>query len=197
MLYYVSGKGDYTTLRGYQAPIIPSYDFNTDGKVDETDLLILQEHWGQPYPLCDIGPAAWGDGVVDAHDFMALMKYDTLQVPCDLTLHWPAGDLAQAYDVYLGSSFDDVSAADRDHPLDALVSQGQTATTFDLEGLLEFGRTYYWRVDEVTGVSSTSVSKGEVLSFVTETYYSTVQDIQATASSSYSEIVGPDRTIDG
>lgn len=59
----------------YAAPIIPIVDFNSDGKVDIKDLLILIEHWGQADPLCDIGPAPWGDGKVDEKDLEVLMNY--------------------------------------------------------------------------------------------------------------------------
>ena len=58
----------------WQAPIIPNCDFNGDGKVDEKDLLVLMQHWGQNYPRCDIGPFPWGDGVVDEKDLSVLMK---------------------------------------------------------------------------------------------------------------------------
>jgi lysophospholipase L1-like esterase len=50
-------------------------DFNSDGIVDIKDLLILIEHWGQNYPLCDTAPPPLGDGKVDAQDLEALMKY--------------------------------------------------------------------------------------------------------------------------
>jgi hypothetical protein len=53
------------------------------------------------------------------------------------------------HDVYFGTSFDAVNNATRGNPLGVLVSQGQMATTFDPPGLLAFGQTYYWRVDEV------------------------------------------------
>jgi hypothetical protein len=72
-LYFVSlrsGSGDLLW-----APIIRIVDFNYDGKADIKDLLILIEHWDQNYPLCDIGPMPWGDGVVDRADLEVLMNY--------------------------------------------------------------------------------------------------------------------------
>jgi len=58
-------------------------------------------------------------------------------------LSWTAGVKATAHDVYFGTDKDAVAAGD------ASVFKGQvTETTFDV-GALEWGTTYYWRVDEV------------------------------------------------
>jgi hypothetical protein len=51
--------------------------------------------------------------------------------------------------------------------MDVLVSQDQAATTFD-PGRLEFGRMYYWRVDEVNGAPDNTIFKGIVWSFEVE-----------------------------
>jgi hypothetical protein len=59
----------------YQAPILPVVDFDDDGIVAMNDLLMLIENWGTDDPKFDIGPMPWGDGVVDAADLEALMKY--------------------------------------------------------------------------------------------------------------------------
>ena len=50
-------------------------DFNSDGKVDTEDLMILIEHWGQDEPLVDIAPPPFGDGIVDIQDWEVLMSY--------------------------------------------------------------------------------------------------------------------------
>jgi len=68
----------------WQAPIIPVVDFNADGIVDSEDMLIMVEHWGEDYPLCDIGPMPWGDGVVDVRDMIVLNGYMS---PAPIT-HW-------------------------------------------------------------------------------------------------------------
>ncbi|MCP4450776.1 MAG: discoidin domain-containing protein, partial [Planctomycetes bacterium] len=64
---------------------------------------------------------------------------------------------------------------------------------------LEFGQTYYWRVDEVNGTPDKTVFKGEVWSFTAEPYSVSIPgvDIAVTASSSSNEFSIPDRTIDG
>jgi hypothetical protein len=68
--------GIYTDRNGKHGFIAtPRVDFNYDGKVDIQDLMVVIEHWGQSYPLCDIGPTPWGDGKVDANDLQVLMRY--------------------------------------------------------------------------------------------------------------------------
>ena len=59
----------------YQAPIIPLVDFNGDGNIGISDLVIIINNWGQNNPSIDIGPFAWGDGLVDKEDLEVLMKY--------------------------------------------------------------------------------------------------------------------------
>jgi len=48
-----------------------------------------------------------------------------------------------------------------------LVSQGQAATTYAPAAALEFGTTYYWRIDEVNAPPDSTIFKGEVWSFTT------------------------------
>lgn len=75
-LYFSSdrpgGEGD---LDVWQAPVIPVVDLNKDGIVDAADLCIVVDHWGENYPLCDIGPTPWGDGIVDVQDLIVLAEH--------------------------------------------------------------------------------------------------------------------------
>ncbi len=73
----------------WQAPIITIVDFNGDGNVDGKDVAVMADHWGQSDPRCDIGPYAWGDGLVDVEDLKVLAGYIGTEVE-DPTLvaHW-------------------------------------------------------------------------------------------------------------
>lgn len=103
-------------------------------------------------------------------------------IPQDVMLSWAAGDLAVAHDVYFGTSFADVEAADRGNPLGVLVSEGQTGLTYDPPGLLDFGQSYYWRVDEVNAAPDSTIFKGAVWSFTVEPFVYPVENITVTAS---------------
>jgi len=120
-----------------------------------------------------------------------------VDVPRDTALSWGPGPFAEAHNVYFGDNFDDVNNADTTNTRDVLVSPGQTATTYDPEGLLEFNQTYYWRIDEVNAPPDSTVFKGDVWSFTTEPYAYPLANITATASSSNTTNMGPEKTTDG
>ncbi len=79
---YLSTVWEYDT--GFTGP---SPDFNGDGIVDVKDVVIMTEHWGENYSLCDIAPPPFGDGIVDIQDLVVLTEYIE---PIDHTLiaHW-------------------------------------------------------------------------------------------------------------
>ena len=108
----------------------------------------------------------------------------------DVTLEWMPGVYAATHNVYFGDVPEDVKAADTGSAL--LVSPGQTETFCNVGGL-DFEKTYYWRVDEVNGVTE---YKGDLWSFEVEPYAIPVTNLSATASGA---ITGMDasRTIDG
>jgi hypothetical protein len=185
----------------YQVPIIPIVDFNGDGKVDGKEVLAMAEHWGQNESLCDIGPFPWGDGVVDEKDLNVLMESmitpgpHASDVPCDVILSWISPSFAPTCDVYFGTSFTDVNSADRADPCGVLVSQGQTATTYDPEGLLELAKTYYWRIDFVSAEPNPVIYRGSVWQFTTEAAIYPIRSLTATASS-FQPGMEPEKTID-
>jgi len=117
-------------------------------------------------------------------------------VPRDSVLAWTKGDFAQKHNLYVGTVFADVNNANVSNPLNVLASQGQTATTFTAATGLEYGKTYYWRIDEVNAPPTSTVFKGDVWSFTVEPYAYPIKGIKATASSSQSS-AGPERTVDG
>jgi len=117
-------------------------------------------------------------------------------VPREVVLSWTAGAFAQTHDVYLGTSSTDVDGASRSNPLNVLAAQGQAGSSYDPPGRLEFGQTYYWRVDEVNAPPDSTIAKGKVWSFATEPYAYAVENIVATASSSEAG-KGPQNTVNG
>ncbi len=121
--------------------------------------------------------------------------YGETDVLRDSDLSWLPGAFAAAHDVYFGTNLDDVNAASRANPLDVLISQGQTAATLELDRL-EFGQTYYWRVDEVNSAPDSSIFKGDVWSFTVEPFTYPVQNIVATAFAS-DPGSGPENMVNG
>jgi len=117
-------------------------------------------------------------------------------VPRDATLAWTAGEFAATHDVYLGTNPDDVNSADRANPLGVLLSQGQTATNV-AAGRLEFGQTYYWRVDEVNGAPDNTIYPGNVWSFATELLAYPIENVTATANGTPDPGVGPENLVNG
>ncbi len=114
----------------------------------------------------------------------------------DVVLSWVAGAFVAGHDVYLGTSFEDVSAAEADNPLNVLVSPNQSDNIYAPATPLAIGQTYYWRIDEVNAPPDTTVYKGDVWSFTTEPYSYPITNVTATASSS-NPGTGPERSIDG
>jgi len=111
----------------------------------------------------------------------------------DIVLRWAPASIAKTHDVYLGTSFQDVNEATRMTPKGVLVALGQDANSYDPDGLLNFGQTYFWRVDEVNGID---VWKGQVWSFEVEPYAYPLMVVQASASSTLAGLHSVNRTID-
>jgi len=116
----------------------------------------------------------------------------------NIVLRWKPGQDSKTYDVYFGTSRNDVLNASPDNPMGVLLSAGQEATTYDA-GRLAFGTTYYWRIDGIGAAPDFTVYKGNVWSFTVEpkTYKLPAASIKATASSVNNATMGPEKTIDG
>ncbi|MDH7599360.1 MAG: discoidin domain-containing protein, partial [Sedimentisphaerales bacterium] len=123
-------------------------------------------------------------------------KDGATDVPKYTILSWSAGIYPGTHDVYMGTEFEDVNTATRNDPKAALVAKGLTTTSYDPQGALHYGRTYYWRVDEVNA-NDGHIYKGAVWTFTVEPYSYPVQPIDATASSSWKTSTGPKTTIGG
>jgi len=122
---------------------------------------------------------------------------EAIDIPRDMVLTWTAGEYAATHDVYFGTSAEDVNNADRAHPMGVLVSQGQSAASFDPDGLLELGQTYYWRVDEVNAAPDTTIFKGELWSFTAEPVAYPIEGIVATSNVASAPDSGPEKMVDG
>ncbi len=115
-----------------------------------------------------------------------------MDVPVDSVLSWTASEFAATHDVYLAKSFADANNASRAKPANVLVSQGQTATTYTPATALDFGQTYYWRVDEVNKAPDNTIYKGNIWSFTVEPYGYPITSVTATASSAAQRGPGED-----
>ncbi len=110
----------------------------------------------------------------------------------DSALTWSPGITAVQHNVYLGTRFEDVNSAD------VPTESGLSVTSFD-PGRLEFGRTYYWRVDEIEGAPGQAVHRGRVWMFEVEPHAIPIlgETIAVTASSTGNEFSPPANTING
>jgi len=122
---------------------------------------------------------------------------EQVDVPRNVVLGWTPGIYAQKHDVYFGPVFEDVNNADRNNPLDLLVKQDQVVNIYE-PGLLDFGQTYFWRIDDINAVDSI-IYTGDIWRFTTETigYPIPGDKIIATASSFQDADAEPGKTIDG
>jgi hypothetical protein len=114
----------------------------------------------------------------------------------DVVLSWKAGSFAASHDVYFGADRAAVAAASRANPMGVLVSQGQSAVAYEAAGLLEFGQTYYWRVDEVNA-TPTTIFTGPVWSFTVEPFVYPIGNIIATSNAAPVDDATPASTVDG
>ncbi|MBP7053505.1 MAG: discoidin domain-containing protein [Phycisphaerae bacterium] len=125
--------------------------------------------------------------------YNAVPANESEDVVRDVVLSWTPYESAAAHDVYFATDRETVAAASRTDPLGVALATGQDANSYDI-GVLEFGQTYYWRVDEV-GADGT-LYPGDVWMFTVEPYAYAITGVTATASSSYSANSGPEKTVD-
>jgi len=124
-------------------------------------------------------------------------------VPCKVVLSWKPGKFAPAADghrIYLSEDAEDVNQGlDAALQKDSLEGTPQDSSKYPTTGALNlgFGKTYYWRVDEVN--STTGWDKGNIWQFTVEPRNEELTSAQikaATATSKYSDDVGPEKTVD-
>ncbi|MHC4622158.1 MAG: formylglycine-generating enzyme family protein, partial [Planctomycetota bacterium] len=82
----------------------------------------------------------------------------------DANLGWSRGDNADSHDVYWGTSYTDVENATKSS---SQYKGNREPNSCEPNSILELGRTYYWRIDEVNNTSDTTW-KGNVWSFTVD-----------------------------
>jgi len=122
--------------------------------------------------------------------------HEATDVPRDVVIGWLPGIYANKHDVYFGTVFEDVGSADRSDPRGVLVGQGQSPATYEPDDRLDFGRTYYWRIDELNAPPDSTIFKSTVWSFTVEPFAYPIagENVTATASSQ-TENQGPENTV--
>ncbi|MFH1421274.1 MAG: PKD domain-containing protein, partial [Planctomycetota bacterium] len=76
-------------------------------------------------------------------------------------LSWNSAEGADSYDIYFGSNFTEVRSAIN---TDSVFVVNQPETSYSFSHTLEYGTTYFWRIDSVNRAGTT---KGEVWKFTT------------------------------
>jgi hypothetical protein len=115
----------------------------------------------------------------------------------DVTLSWKKGEYANSHNVYFGTSSQAVTDASVGNPMGVLASMQQPDVSYSPVGI-DYGTTYYWRIDEVNEADMT-ITKGNIWNFATKPIGQIIPQasITATASSSKDDTQGPINTING
>ena len=173
---------------GYVAHFLPGDTFR--------GFVRIEDHTGAPVNIDNlIAVAEYAESINTATGPQP--ESGATDIPRDVVLSWSAGYSAVTHDVYFGASFDDVNAATRNNPMGVLVSQGQTETTFDPAGILDFETIYYWRIDEVNGAPDNTIFKGDVWSFTSEPFAYAIADIVATSNAVSEAKSSAQNTVNG
>jgi len=99
---------------------------------------------------------------------------DAVDIRESVVLSWLPADDTALYDVYFGTDEDAVAVADIGSP--SYVGR-QAEMSFPLEGPLEFGAPYFWRVDAVAA-DGVTIHQGPVWKF-SVAYYLIVEDFES------------------
>jgi hypothetical protein len=94
-------------------------------------------------------------------------------------LSWTPGTSSESHDVYLGTDFDEVNEADNSDPNVFKNNQVYSANSYD-PGMLDLGRTYYWRIDERNDLEGRLI-KGHIWRFTVAEYF-VIDDMESYGS---------------
>jgi hypothetical protein len=117
-------------------------------------------------------------------------------VPRYVALSWEPAPFDTTHDVYFGDVYDDVAQATATADPAGVYKGRVIPNSYTLPERLEFGLTYYWRIDEVNVSPDNTVHKGGVWSFETELFAYAIEDVVATASSNEPD-KGAENTVNG
>ncbi len=118
----------------------------------------------------------------------------------DVVLSWMPGGFADKHDVYLGTNFDDVNDATATVDPSGVYMNRQDPNIYPFGGTirLDFGQTYYWRIDQVSAPPDSTIYKGNVWQFTVEYLaYQIPGENISTSASSGGPSKGPENTING
>ena len=122
---------------------------------------------------------------------------EATDVPRVVVLNWTPGKFAAQHDVYFGTAFDDVDSATATVDPAGVYKGRQGNATYSIGERLDFGQTYYWRIDEVNAAPDNTIFKGDVWQFTAEPVGYPIENIAVTASSANRDDEGPDNTVNG
>ncbi|MHC4867465.1 MAG: LamG domain-containing protein [Planctomycetota bacterium] len=170
MSLYVNGELDNSTTTGAFTPLqsggplsiaarAPNYDRRMMGSLDDVriyDYGMTEAQIEELYfEIRDPTAAQWPFPLDMAED-----------VYPDVVLSWEPGLNVLSHEVYLGTDCNEVNDADTTWPIGTSVYKGSIDVNYyDPPGLLEFGSSYCWRIDEV---AASGRVKGVVWSFTVD-----------------------------
>jgi len=197
--YHLCGTYDGTVLRSYVDGVLITETAAAAPNAESNSLKIARHAAAAQYFEGTIDDVRIYDTALTAEQIQNVMRGDPRlawnpepadELLCDIlnakSLAWSPGEGAVKHIVYLGTDEDAVTDADTSSP-ECLTPAGQTATSYPLAGLVEFGGPSYWRIDEVAGDST--VTKGRIWEF-TAADYLIVEDFE-----DYND-THPDRVFD-
>ncbi|MHC4120624.1 MAG: LamG-like jellyroll fold domain-containing protein [Planctomycetota bacterium] len=157
-------RSDPIELQGGQKVTIEMWGRDNDATA-QTNSATAQLLWESEHQAKDIIPAvAFSPPVRAGSPRPGNGAVDTRQT---LTLNWIAGDNAAQHDVYFGTDAAAVAGADSST---AGVYQGRQTETGFSPPKLDWGATYYWRVDEINDVHTDSPWAGKLWTFTTANF---------------------------
>ncbi len=200
---YIDGWGLYFTGEDYEINLIEAHGLALSADWEQISLdytataadagkkigIKMSGEEGESYVTFEDVTLSYENPVVASNPNPANGQAD---VPWDVVLSWRPGMSAaptNGHIVYLGERFEDVN--------NATGGTAQTATIYDPVQPLDFGKTYYWRVDEISGAPDNAILRGKVWSFTVEPLAIPVENVLATSNGASDAGSGPERTVDG